>query len=340
MPSVTGRSFQVAAAGGDFQLIEKEFPSPGPGQVRIRVQACGVCHSDSITKLGLFPGIQYPRVPGHEVAGFIDEAGEGVHLKPGQRVGLGWHGGHCTYCEPCRRGDFILCQYQKISGISYDGGYADYVLAPANALALIPDDLADVDAAPLMCAGVTTFNSLRNSVARPGDLVAILGIGGLGHLGVQFAAKSGFRTVAIARGQDKAPLAKALGSHHYIDSTTQNPAEELQKLGGAKVILSTLTDAASLAAAVFGLGPNGQLIIVGVPEKPIEVNTLPLIMGHRSIKGFPSGTGMDSEDTLNFSALQGIKPSIETYPLDQAPAAFDRMMSGKARFRVVLTTGA
>jgi len=341
MPSVTGRSYRVTAAGGDFELVQTEFPSPGPGHVRVRVQACGVCHSDALTKYGLFPGISYPRVPGHEVAGVIDEvASDVLYLKPGQRVGLGWHGGHCTYCIPCRRGDFILCENQKISGISYDGGYADYVIAPANAIAHIPDDLKDVDAAPLMCAGVTTFNSLRNAGARPGDVVAVLGIGGLGHLGVQFAAKSGYNTVAIARGQDKAPLARELGAHHYIDSTTQNPAEELQKLGGAKVILSTLTDAASLSAAVNGLGPNGKLVILGVPEKAIEINTIPMILKHQDIQGFPSGTAMDSEDTLNFSALQGIKPKIELFPLEQAPAAFDRMMSGKARFRVVLTTGA
>ena len=341
MPSVFGRSFQVTEASGPFELVQREFPEPGPGHVRIRVQACGVCHSDSITKFNLFPGITYPRVPGHEVAGVIDEvAADVLAFKPGQRVGLGWHGGHCNYCTPCRRGDFILCENQQISGISYDGGYADYVIAPANALALIPDDLADVDAAPLMCAGVTTFNALRNSGARPGDVVAILGIGGLGHLGVQFAAKSGFHTVAIARGQDKAPLAKELGAHHYIDSTTQNPAEELQKLGGAAVILSTVTDAASLAAAVNGLAPNGQLFIVGVPEKPFEVSAISLIMGRRSIQGFPSGTGMDSEDTLNFSTLTGVKPKIEVYPLEKAPEAFERMMSGKARFRVVITTEA
>lgn len=341
MSVVSGRSVQVTAAGGAFELVQKEFPEPGPGQVRIRVQACGVCHSDSITKFGAFPGIVYPRTPGHEVAGVVDAVGAGVPLfKPGQRVGLGWHGGHCGYCVPCRRGDFILCENQQISGVSFDGGYADYVLAPANALALIPDDLADVDAAPLMCAGVTTFNSLRNSGARPGDTVAILGIGGLGHLGVQFAAKSGYRTVAIARGQDKAPLARQLGAHVYIDSTTQDPAAELQKLGGAAVILSTLTNAEALAAAVNGLAPNGKLIIVGVPDKPLEVGAVPLIMGSRSIAGWPSGTGMDSEDTLNFSALTGVKPMIETYPLERAPEAFDRMMSGKARFRIVLTTGA
>jgi D-arabinose 1-dehydrogenase-like Zn-dependent alcohol dehydrogenase len=341
MPVVSGRSVQVTAAGGAFELVQKEFPEPGPGEVRIRVQACGVCHSDAITKFGAFPGIAYPRTPGHEVAGVVDAVGANVPLfKPGQRVGLGWHGGHCGYCVPCRRGDFILCQNQKISGVSYDGGYADYVIAPANALALIPDDLADVDAAPLMCAGVTTFNSLRNSGARPGDTVAILGIGGLGHLAVQFAAKSGYRTVAIARGQDKAPLAHQLGAHIYIDSTKQDPAAELQKLGGAAVILSTLTNAEALAAAVNGLAPKGKLIIVGVPDKPFEVGAVPLIMGSRSIAGWPSGTAMDSEDTLNFSSLAGVKPMIETYALEQAPEAFERMMSGKARFRVVLTTGA
>ena len=340
MPTVIGRSVQVPAPGKDFELVQKEFPSPGPGHVRIRVLACGVCHSDVLTKLGLFPGIEYPRVPGHEIAGVVDEVGPDVPIyKAGQRVGLGWHGGHCNYCIPCRRGDFILCENQQISGIFYDGGYSDYVIAPANALALVPGELADADAAPLLCAGITTYNSLRNSGARAGDTVAILGIGGLGHLAVQYAAKSGYRTVAIARGQDKAPLAKQLGAHLYIDSTTQDPAAELQKLGGATVILSTLTSADALAAAVGGLAPAGKLIILGVPDKPLNVDTIPLILGHRSIVGWPSGTGMDSEDTLNFSALTGIKPMIETYPLEQAAEAFDRMMSGKARFRVVLAIG-
>src|ERR1700684_904806 len=274
MSSVSGRAVQVPAAGGAFEVVQREFPDPGPGHVRIRVQACGVCHSDSITKLGLFPGIAYPRVPGHEVAGVVDAVGADVPLfKAGQRVGLGWHGGHCNYCTPCRRGDFVLCENQQISGISYDGGYADYVIAPANALALIPDDLSDVDAAPLMCAGVTTYNSLRHSAARAGDVVAILGIGGLGHLAVQFAARSGYRTIAVARGEDKAPLAKQLGAHSYIDSTRQGFAAELQKLCGAAVILSPLTNADSLAAALGGLGPNGKLIILGVPEKPFETNT-------------------------------------------------------------------
>ena len=340
MPSVTGRAVQVPLAGGAFEVVQREFPEPGPGHVRIRVEACGVCHSDAITKFSLFPGIEYPRVPGHEVAGVVDAVGAGVPLfKAGQRVGLGWHGGHCNYCSACRRGDFILCENGQISGISFDGGYADYVIAPANALALIPEDLKDVEAAPLMCAGVTTFNSLRHSGAKPGDTVAILGIGGLGHLAVQFAAKSGYRTVAIARGQDKAPLARQLGAHIYIDSTTQDPGAELQKLGGAAVILSTLTNAEALAGGVSGLGPNGKLIIVGVPEKPFQVNAGQLIMVNRSIAGWASGPGMDSEDTLKFSALSGVKPLIETYPLERAAEAFDRMMSGKARFRVVLTTG-
>ena len=339
MPTVTGRSVQVPAAGKDFELVQKEFPSPGPGQVRIRVLACGVCHSDTITKFGVFP-IDYPRVPGHEIAGVVDEVGPDVPIyKPGQRVGLGWHGGHCNYCIPCRRGDFMLCENGQISGISYDGGYADYVIAPANALALVPGELSDMDAAPLLCAGITTYNSLRNSGARAGDTVAILGIGGLGHLAVQYAAKSGYRTVAIARGQDKAPLAKQLGAHIYIDSTTQDVAAELQKLGGATVILSTLTSADALTAAVGGLGAAGKLIILGVPEKPLELDTVPLILGRRSVVGWPAGTGMDSEDTLNFSALTGIKPMLEVYPLEQATEAFDRMMSGKARFRVVLAIG-
>ena len=331
---------QVAAAGGAFELVQKEFPEPGPGQVRIRVQACGVCHSDSLTKLGLWPGIQFPRVPGHEVAGVLDAVAADVqHFKVGQRVGLGWHGGHCNYCNPCRRGDFVLCENGPISGISFDGGYADYVIAPANALALIPNDLADADAAPLLCAGITTFNSLRNSGARPGDTVAILGIGGLGHLAVQYAAKSGFRTVAIARGQDKGPLAKQLGAHVYIDSTTQEPAAELQKLGGADVILSTLTSAKALEWAVDGLALNGKLIVVGAPDGPIVVPPFPLLLGRRTVTGWPSGTGMDSEETLNFSALAGVRPMIETFPLEKAEEAYERMMSGKARFRVVITTG-
>jgi D-arabinose 1-dehydrogenase-like Zn-dependent alcohol dehydrogenase len=337
MPTVTGRAMQVPAAGGAFQLIQKEFPEPAPGQVRIRVQACGVCHSDSLTKEGQWPGLQFPRVPGHEIAGVIDAVAPDVPLfKPGQRVGLGWHGGHCNFCNPCRRGDFMLCENQPISGISYDGGYADYVLAPANAIAFLPDDLADADAAPLLCAGVTTFNCLRNSGARIGDTVVILGIGGLGHLAVQYAAKAGFRTVAVARGQDKGPLARQLGAHIYIDTTTQDPAKELQKIGGANIILSTVTSAKALDWTVDGLAPAGKLIIVGAPDAAVTINPFPLLLGRRTVAGWPSGTGVDSEDTLNFSALTGVKPMIETYPLEQAEEAYNRMMSGKARFRVVL----
>ena len=341
MPTVTGRAMQVPAAGGAFELIQKEFPEPGPGQVRIRVQACGICHADSFIKLAHWPGIQYPRVPGHEVAGILDAVSPDVpRFKVGQRVGLGWHGGHCNFCNPCRRGDFILCENQLISGISFDGGYADYVLAPANALALIPDEVAPADAAPLLCAGITTFNALRNSGARPGDTVAILGIGGLGHLAIQYAAKSGYRTIAIARGQDKGPLAHQLGAHQYIDSTTQNPAEELQKIGGAKVILSTVTSAKAMEFAVEALSVNGKLINLGAPDGPLTINALALIGGRRTVTGWPSGTGMDSEDTLNFSALSGVRSMNEVYPLEKAEEAYNRMMSGKARFRVVLTTGA
>ena len=341
MPSVTGRAMQVPAAGGAFELIQKEFPEPASGQVRIRVQACGVCHSDSLTKLGLWPGVQFPRIPGHEIAGVVDAVGPDVPLfKAGQRVGLGWHGGHCNYCPPCRRGDFILCENQPISGISYDGGYADYVVAPANALAFIPDELTDVDAAPLLCAGITTFNALRNSGARFGDTVAIVGIGGLGHLAVQYAARAGYRTVAVARGEDKAPLAKQLGAHLYIDSSTQDPAKELQKIGGAHVIVSTVTSAKALEWVIEGLAPAGKFVVVGAPEDgPIIINPFPLLLGRRTVAGWPSGTGMDSEDTLKFSALTGARPMIETFPLEQAEDAYNRMMSGKARFRVVLAIG-
>jgi D-arabinose 1-dehydrogenase-like Zn-dependent alcohol dehydrogenase len=331
---------QVPAAGGAFQLVEKQFPDPGPGHVRIRVQACGVCHSDSLTKEGMWPGLQFPRVPGHEVAGVLDAIGPDVPVfKVGQRVGLGWHGGHCNYCTPCRRGDFMLCENQQISGINYDGGYADYVVAPANAIALVPDELKDADAGPLLCAGVTTFNALRNSGARTGDTVAILGIGGLGHLAVQYAAKAGYRTVAVARGQDKGPLAKQLGAHIYIDSTAQDPAKGLQKIGGANIILSTVTSAKALEWVIDGLAPAGKFILVGAPDGPVVINPFPLLLGRRTFAGWPSGTGMDSEDTLNFSALTGVKPMIETYPLEKAEEAYDRMMSGKARFRAVLTTG-
>ena len=337
MPPVKGRAMQVAAAGGAFQLVEKQFPEPGPGHVRIRVHACGVCHSDSFTKEGQWPGLQFPRVPGHEIAGVIDAVGADVPVfKPGQRVGLGWHGGHCNYCTPCRRGDFMLCLNQLVSGISYDGGYADYVVAPANAVAFMAPELNDTDAAPLLCAGVTTYNALRNAGARAGDTVVILGIGGLGHLAVQYAAKSGYRTVAVSRGKDTAPLAKQLGAHLYIDSTTQDPAKELQKLGGANIILSTVPSAKALEWTIDGLAPNGKLIVVGVPDGPVVVNPAPLILARLTVAGWPSGTGMDSEDVLKFSALTGVKSMNEIYPLEKAEEAYQSMMSGKARFRAVL----
>jgi D-arabinose 1-dehydrogenase-like Zn-dependent alcohol dehydrogenase len=333
------RAVQVNSPNGPFELVERDVPEPGARGVRIKVQACGVCHSDSFTKLGAFPGIRYPRVPGHEVVGIVDAVGPDVpDWKPGQRVGVGWHGGHCGHCPSCRRGDFITCVNGQIPGISYDGGYADYMIAPFEALASVPDELATADAAPLLCAGITTFNALRNSGARPGNLVAVLGIGGLGHLAVQFAAKMGCHTVAVARGTDKAPLALELGAHHYVDSTTQDVAGELNKLGGARVVLATVTNAKAMSAAIGGLAVDGKLIVIGASPEAIEVSPLLLISGRRSILGWPSGTSIDSEDTMTFSTLTGIRPMIETMPLERASEAYDRMMSGDARFRMVLTT--
>jgi D-arabinose 1-dehydrogenase-like Zn-dependent alcohol dehydrogenase len=333
----TMRAVQVSP-GKQFELVEREVPSPGPGQVRVKVEACGICHSDVLTKEAMWPGLQLPRVPGHEIAGTIDAIGPGIaHLKTGQRVGVGWYGGHCGHCPSCRAGDFVLCAAMQVPGISYDGGYAEYMVAPAEALAFVPDDLNAVEAAPLLCAGVTTYNSLRNSGARPGDVVAVQGIGGLGHLGVQFAAKMGFRTVAIARGKDKETEARRLGAHHYVDAAAGDVAGALQGLGGAKVILATVTSGAAMTAAFGGLGPGGQLIVVGVAMDPIEVPSVLAIMGRRSVQGWPSGTSLDSQDTLAFSALQGIRPMIETMPLERAPKAYERMMRGDARFRMVLT---
>ena len=329
---------QVAKPNASLEVVERDVPEPKTREVRIKVQACGVCHSDMFTVAGAFPGIKYPRVPGHEVVGLVDAIGAEVpDWKVGMRVGIGWHGGHCGHCSSCRRGDFITCKEGKIPGISYDGGYAEYMIAPFEALASVPDDLKSEDAAPLLCAGITTFNSLRHAGASPGDLVAILGIGGLGHLGVQFAAKMGFRTVAIARGADKGPLAKKLGAHVYIDSTSQNPAEELTKLGGAKVILATVTDAKSMSSSLGGLGIDGKLVVLGASGQPIEVSPLLLIGQRRSIAGWPSGTASDSEDTMNFSVLSSIRPMVEAFPLAKAAEAYQHMMSGKARFRVVVT---
>lgn len=332
------RAVQVKKAKGPFEFVEREIPEPGPGQVRIKVKACGICHSDSFTKEGLFPDIKYPRVPGHEVAGVIDAVGPNViEWKKGQRVGIGWHGGHCGYCDSCRRGDFVTCLIKRETpGVTYDGGYATHMIAPKEALALIPDELSFIEAGPLMCAGITTFNSLRNSGAKPGDIVAVLGVGGLGHLAVQFAAKMGFKTIAIARGKDKEALAKKLGAWRYIDSQEKNAAEELQKLGGAKVILATVTDSKAMSSVINGLGINGKLIVLGVGHEPLEVPGLALIGGRASIAGWPSGSSIESQDTMSFCSLTNIRSMNEIFPFDRAPEAYEHMMSGKARFRVVL----
>jgi D-arabinose 1-dehydrogenase-like Zn-dependent alcohol dehydrogenase len=333
------RVAQVPKPGGAFEIVEREIPNPTAGTVRIKIQACGVCHSDSVTKEGIFPNIQYPRVPGHEIAGVIDAVGPGVaDWKAGQRAGVGWHGGYCGHCDPCRRGDLFACQTNQVTGVSFDGGYGEYMIAPASAVALIPDDLTPIEAAPLMCAGITTFNALRNSGAIPGDLVAVLGAGGLGHLGIQFASKMGFKTVAIARGKDKEALVRKLGATHYIDSQTQDPAAELQKLGGAKVILSTVTNGPAMSATQGGLAVHGILMLLGV-DRSLEVSPLILLGGRRSVMGWYSGTSIDSQDTLAFSAQTSVRSMNEVYPLERVAEAYDRMISGKARFRVVLTTG-
>ncbi len=334
------RVVQVTRANGPLEIVEREIPEPVAGSVRIKVEACGICHSDSVTKEGTWPGIQYPRVPGHEIAGIVDAIGAGVAgWKEGQRVGVGWHGGHCGYCDSCRRGDFVTCQVApQVPGIAYDGGYAEYVITPAGALAAIPEGLSAVDAGPLMCAGVTTFNSLRNSGARPGDVVAVLGVGGLGHLGIQFAAKMGFKTVAIARGMDKEPLARKLGAWSYIDSKTQDPAAELLKLGGAKVVLATVTSGDAMSATLGGLSVNGKLVILGAAVEPLQVPGISLLLGRCSILGWPSGNSIDSQDTLAFSKLTGVRAMTEVFPLERTAEAYEHMMSGKARFRAVLTT--
>jgi D-arabinose 1-dehydrogenase-like Zn-dependent alcohol dehydrogenase len=331
------RAVQVREPNAPLELVEREMPEPAPRQVRIKVEACGVCHSDAFVVEGTFPGVHYPAVPGHEVAGHIDKAGPEVTTwRVGQRVGVGWFGGNCGTCPPCRRGDFISCRYLKVPGIHYDGGYADYMIAPIEALAAIPGELEAVAAAPLLCAGITTFNALRHSGARAGDLVAILGIGGLGHLGVQFAAKMGFHTVAIARGKDKEKLALELGAHRYIDSQAEDAASVLTEFGGAKVILATATSAKAMTPLIDGLGIDGTLLVLGASPESIEVSPLHIIGERRGIRGWPSGTSIDSEDTLRFSALTGVAPMIETMPLTKAPEAYARMMSGKARFRMVL----
>ncbi|WNG95361.1 alcohol dehydrogenase [Mycobacterium sp. ITM-2016-00318] len=331
------RIVRVPAANEKFEIVDVEIPQPGPGQVRVKVHACGVCHSDSMTVMGAM-GNSFPRAPGHEVAGVVDRVGEGVTVwNAGDRVGVGWFGGCDFTCEPCRRGDFISCDNGQVPGIAYDGGYAEYMIAPAEAVARIPDDLPDVEAGPLLCAGITTFNALRESVARPGDLVAILGVGGLGHLGIQFAAKMGMEVVAIARGTDKEPLAKGLGAHHYLDSKACDVAAELKRLGGATVVLATITAPNAMSPTLGGLKARGQLVVVGVSPEAIQVPPVAIIPGSTSVQGHASGTSQDSEDTLRFSTLTGVRPMIETMPLSEAQAAYDKMMSGAARFRMVLT---
>lgn len=338
--AIQGRFVQVAKAGGALELVTREVRDPGRNEVRVRIEACGVCHSDSVTVLGILP-VAYPRVPGHEIVGKVDAVGaEVTQFKPGDRVGIGWYGGHCGKCEPCRRGDLVCCVRLLIPGVSYDGGYADYIVVPAVALAAVPESLASAEAGPLLCAGITTFNAIRNSGAKPPDVVAILGMGGLGHLGIQYAAKMGFTTVAIARGADKAKFAHELGAHHYIDNTAEDVATALQKLGGAKTIVATVTDADAMSATVGGLGHQGKFVVLGVPGKPMQVSVLPLIFAKQTIAGWPSGTSIDSEDTLKFSAMTGVKALIEKYPLEKAADAYARMLSGEARFRVVLEMGA
>ena len=334
------RAVEVRQPGGPLELVERDISEPNPGEVRIKVQACGICHSDSFVKEGQWPGIEYPRVPGHEVIGLVDDIGANVRgWTVGQRVGVGWHGGNCGYCDNCHRGDAFACQTETlVTGVTSDGGYADYMIAPDEALARVPDELSSVEAAPLMCAGITTFNALRNSGARPGDTVAVLGIGGLGHLGVQYAAKLGFNTVAIARGSDKVPLARQLGARHYIDNAAEDPAEALQRLGGAKAILATVTSAEAMNSVQGGLAANGTLMVIGVVEL-LTAAVAPLLAGRGSIKGWYCGTSIDSQETLAFSALSGVRSMNETYPLERAADGYQRMISGGARFRVVLTTG-
>ena len=334
------RAAQISEAGGEFELVERETPTPGAGQVRVRVEACGICHSDALVKFAAHPGVTLPRVPGHEVAGVVDAVGEGVEdWKPGDRVGIGWHGGHCHRCDPCRSGDFINCLNEEICGITYDGGYAESMIAPVEALARIPDGLKMVEAAPLLCAGITTFNALRNSPARAGDVVAVQGLGGLGHLGVQFANRLGFHTVALSRGSDKEALARELGAHEYVDTEAGDPSEALQALGGARVILATAPNNEAIESVLGGLTIDGQLLLVAAFEEPIRVPPLALIAGRRSIQGWPSGTAKDSEDTLGFCAAGGVRPMVETFPLERVNEAFEQMITNRARFRVVLTMG-
>ena len=331
------RAVQISKANGPFEVVEREVPTPGPNQVRIKVEACGVCHSDAIVKYAAFPGLQLPRIPGHEVAGKVDAVGENVKLwKAGDRVGVGWHGGHCFECTPCRKGMFINCDKAQVCGVSYDGGYAEYLVVPQEAVARMPDGLDPIDAAPLLCAGITTYNALRNSGVRGGDTVAVQGIGGLGHLGLQYAAKMGFRTIAISRGADKEALARQLGAHEYVDTQVTSAAEGLQKLGGADLVLCTAPNAEAIASTIGGLKVRGKLLLVAAPQDPISVGAFPMLLGMRTLAGWPSGTSIDSEETLTFSAQSGVRPRIERFKLEQADEAFNKVMENRVRFRAVL----
>lgn len=331
------KAVQVKEAGGDFHVVDIDKPSPKENEVLIKVEACGICHSDNFVKSGGFPGLEYPRVPGHEVVGIIEKVGEKVtNWKKGQRVGVGWHGGHCFTCEPCRRGDFINCENAKVCGISYDGGYAEYLTAPQEAVASVPDELSSEEAAPILCAGITVFNAIRNSGIRPGDTVAVQGIGGLGHLAIQYLSKMGMKTIAVSHSDDKKDLANELGAKHYINTGDEDGAEALQKLGGADLIVATAPHADAISAIAGGLKANGKLVCVGATQDSLDVSPMQLIMGRKSVAGWASGTAMDSEDTLNFSASTNAKPMIETYKLDDVEEAFKKMMDNKARFRVVL----
>jgi NADPH2:quinone reductase len=335
--SETMQAAVVPEAGGEFELREREIPDPAADEVRVAVDACGICHSDVFVTEGTYPGVTYPRVPGHEIAGRVDAVGDDVtRWSAGDRVGVGWHGGHCFTCDPCRRGDFQQCENGEITGLTYDGGYAEYATVPAEALAAIPDALDAVDAAPLLCAGVTTFNALRNTDARPGDLVAVLGVGGLGHLGVQYAHAAGFETVAISRSPDKEDLATDLGADHFVDASATDPAERLQELGGADVVLATAPASDAIAGAVGGLGTDGTVLVAGVPEAAVPVDAVTLIGVRGAVAGWASGHARDSQDTLEFSALREVTPQVETFPLSDVETAYDRMLENEARFRVVL----
>jgi D-arabinose 1-dehydrogenase-like Zn-dependent alcohol dehydrogenase len=335
------KAAQVSGPGGDLELVERDIPEPGPGEIRVKVEACGICHSDVLVKEGLWPGLQFPRVPGHEIAGRVDALGAGVSSwKAGQRVGVGWHGGHDLTCDFCRRGDFAMCTSRKVTGIDFDGGYAEYMIAPATAVAAIPDEVPAEEAGPFMCAGVTVYNALRHSGAHGGHVVAVHGIGGLGHLGLQYARRMGFKTVALGRGKEKEELARKLGAHHYIDTEDGSAVAELQKLGGAAVILATAPNAAAISSVVEGLAPDGKLLVPAAPLEPLSISMFPLIAGRRSVAGWYSGTARDSQDTLEFSALSDVHPMIEKFPLENVAAAYEQMHSGRARFRAVVMMGA